>query len=394
MPKILCLTSQNLDGPAQGAVLRAQNVFNLLSRLGDVRLVLAGYHVTWDKPGPACGGFELLRAIRFEPTRNVSFSDRLQHELNPRFMNTDWLQARKEDREWLLEAIAQHDLVWVHGIHVANGFGIWRWQNGVMDIDDIPSSVERSKLRQAQGFKHALAHQRQIFLWERHERTLWERFNAVCVCSEPDRKLMAQPEKTFVVSNGFAKPENVTRRPAHPPHLGFVGNFAFPPNVEGMRWFVREVWPLILKQFPQARLRVAGDRSELENWPANQNIDALGWLKDVSAEMAGWSLSVVPILSGGGTRVKIAEAFGHRCPMVSTSLGAYGYDVKDGQELFLADNAADFAAKCIRLLNEPLTGEQLAARAREKFEANWTWEAQAGRVAAVVNSVTGTTQTK
>jgi glycosyltransferase involved in cell wall biosynthesis len=197
------------------------------------------------------------------------------------------------------------------------------------------------------------------------------------------------------VPNGFAKPEKpVARRPMNPPRIGFIGNFAYAPNLEGAWWLVKEVWPLILKKHPQARLRLAGDRSERENWPAGQNIDALGWLPDVAAEMAGWSLAVAPILSGGGTRIKIAEAFGYRCPTVSTSLGAYGYAVKDGEELFLADNAADFAAKCNRILAEPLTGEKLANRAWEKFEASWTWDAQAGRVAAVVNKVLGASQAR
>jgi len=389
MPKILCLTGHDLDGQDHGAVLRARNLFKLLARLGEVKLVLAGFHEPWQaEPGGLCGGFELLRTIRFEVTREKSLHDRWHHEFNPRFMNTDWIQAGTEDRAWLRQTLPQYDLVWVHGLHLTNGLGIWRWPRGVLDIDDIPSSYHRSQLSLPVGLRKKLGLKRQIILWERHERTLWERFEAVCVCSEADRKMLARQDRTFVVPNGFNPPERlVPRQPATPAHIGFVGNFSYAPNREGVRWFVERVWPLILKKNPTARLRLAGSKSETEPWPAGCNIDALGWLPDVATEMASWSLSVVPVLTGGGTRIKIAESFGYRCPVVATSLGAYGYDVKDGEELFLADEPADFAAKCERLLADASLGERMANRAGEKFTANWTWEAQAGRVAAVVENV-------
>ena len=387
MPRILCLTSHDLDGPDYGALLRARNLFQLLARVGEVRLVLAGFYESWSKaPGSTCGGFELLRTIRFERTPKISITDRLRHELDPRFMNTDWIQARTEDRVWLENTIAQHDLVWVHGLALANGFGLWRWPHSVLDIDDIPSSYHRSQLPQTAGFAKKIALRRQIFLWQRHERTLAERFDAVCVCSEPDRATLGHLDRTFVVPNGFTLPQKPTaRQPANPPHLGFIGNFSYAPNRQGAHWFIEQVWPSILKKNPAARLRLVGAKSDLEKWPAHLNIDALGWLPDVAAEMAGWTLSVVPVLAGGGTRVKIAEAFSRRCPVVSTSLGAYGYGVTDGQEIFLADQPAVFADKCLRLLSEPGTGKKLAEAAWEKFIASWTWEAQAGKVAAVAN---------
>ncbi len=389
MLKILCLTSHDLDGQDHGAVLRARNIFKLLARLGEVHVVLAGFHEPWpEKLGNRCGGFELLRAIRFEVTAEKSLADRLQHEFNPRFMNTDWVQASTEDRAWLKKTISQYDLVWVHGLHLPNGLGLWRWPNGVLDIDDIPSSYHRSQLPQAGSLKQKIGLHRQIFLLERHERTMWERFEAVCVCSEADRKILGQPEKTFVVPNGFDLPEKLPARlPVKPPYIGFVGNFAYAPNREGVRWFVEQVWPLILKKRPTARLRLAGAKSELEKWPADCNIDALGWLPDLAPEIATWSLAVVPVLTGGGTRVKIAEAFGYRCPVVATSLGAYGYDVKDGEDIFLADDAAAFAKKCELILAEPPAASQMAEQAWKKFNANWTWAAQGVRVAGVMEKI-------
>ena len=89
---------------------------------------------------------------------------------------------------------------------------------------------------------------------------------------------------------------------------------------------------------------------------------------------------IVPIRFGAGTRVKIADAFSRKCPVVSTRFGAVGYEVDDGKELFLADDPADFAAACIRLLKNPEMAKSMAERAYIKFLEKWTWEAISPKV--------------
>ena len=349
-------------------------------------MVRAGSHKFWDdQPQKTFGGFELLRSVRFLPTPKRSIIDKFRHEFDPRFLNTNGFQAGAADLAWLQNAIFEHDLVWIYGLTVANGFGLWRWPNSVLDIDDIPSSFYRSELAQAKSPGQKLLCSRQIFLWIRHERTLPERFDALCVCSEPDKIIMGGAERIFVLPNGFNPPEKeIARQPAAPPRLGFIGTFSYAPNRDGVHWFVKNVWPLVLNKCPAARLRLAGRASQNENYPGAANIDALGFVEDTAAEMATWSLSIVPVLVGGGTRIKIAEAFSRKCPVVSTSLGAYGYDVADGRELLLADTALDFATKCLRLLTNPAESEFLSENAWRKFNENWTWDLQAGKIAKIV----------
>ena len=351
-----------------------------------MRVVRAGSHKFWnDQPQKTFGGFELLRSVQFLPTPKLSIAEKFWHEFDPRFLNTNGFQASVADREWLLNAMAEHDLVWIYGLTVANGFGLWRWPNSVLDIDDIPSSFYRSELAHAKKLGQKLRSRRQVFLWSRHERTLPERFDALCVCSDSDEKIMGGAEKIFVLPNGFNPPDKETaRQTATPPRLGFIGTFGYAPNRDGVRWFVGNVWPLVLKKFPTARLRLAGRASQNENFPGAANIDALGFVEDAAAEMATWSLSIVPVLVGGGTRIKIAEAFSRKCPVVSTSLGAYGYEVADGRELLLADTSLDFAAKCLRLLTNTSEGESLAENGWRKYNDNWTWDLQAGRIARIV----------
>jgi glycosyltransferase involved in cell wall biosynthesis len=76
---------------------------------------------------------------------------------------------------------------------------------------------------------------------------------------------------------------------------------------------------------------------------------------------------------GGGSRVKIAQAFSRKCPVVSTSLGAFGYEVENGSDILIADNPENFSAACIKLIQDEECGRTIAENAWEKFLANWTW---------------------
>ena len=131
---------------------------------------------------------------------------------------------------------------------------------------------------------------------------------------------------------------------------------------------------------PDACLRLVGKGSDGPARPAGRDIDALGWLDDAATEIATWSVMVVPIHTGGGTRVKIAEGFSRKCPIVSTSVGAYGYEIKNGRELFLADSAEDFSDACVKVIQEPGAAGAMANRAWLQFLEKWTWEAIQPRV--------------
>jgi glycosyltransferase involved in cell wall biosynthesis len=391
MLKILCLTSHDMDGPDYGAALRARNLFRLLAQLGKVRIVLANPVDLGKELGnkkTSTGGFELAEVIGFQKTTRRPLTDRLRFEFDGRFLNTEWQQATAADRERLQRLMSGHDLVWIHGLKVANGFGLWRWPNSILDIDDIPSDFHRSDMAQAKGIIQKLRRYRQTYLWRRREKNILERFDALCVCSQADRKKLGGSDKIFVVPNGFGAPEKPSvRRPSIPPRIGFVGAFQYRPNREGMNWFVQQVWPQILRSIPQARLRLIGAGSENLQWPQDQNIDRLGFVQDVDSEMATWSLSIVPVFVGGGTRIKIAESFSRKCPIVSTTMGAHGYGAVDGREMFLADTVTDFSEKCLQILINPPIGKAMAEKGWQSFLENWTWDSFAGRVGEAVEYV-------
>ena len=149
-----------------------------------------------------------------------------------------------------------------------------------------------------------------------------------------------------------------------------------------VEWFVRECWPQIRRLVPGVRLRLTGKLTDRLFSSSVDGVDGLGWVEDPASEMATWSMMVVPLRVGAGTRVKIADGFSRRCPIVSTRLGAFGYDVENGRELMLADSPESFVDACVRVLREPAEAERMAERGWVKFLEHWTWDALAPRVHA------------
>ena len=175
-----------------------------------------------------------------------------------------------------------------------------------------------------------------MHLLKRREHFWKERFSVLSVCSEADQQYLGGGEHVHVIPNGFERSaQESVREPTDPPRIGFIGLYSYLPNLEGMKWFVRECWPLIKEQVPDARLRLVGKDTDGPLKPNAPAVDALGYVADAGSEMATWSAMIIPIRQGAGTRVKIADAFSRKCPVVSTKLGAYGYDVQSGRELSL-----------------------------------------------------------
>jgi len=385
MKKILLFTSHDLNARDYGSVLRVRNIAKMLARHGEVRVILGSrFDDVLQNASPSQAGFELAGKVKFSADW-YTIPGRIRASLKSDFMDLENYQAWPNDREKLKTMMADHDLNWVHGLETANAFGIWQWPNSVLDVDDIPSSVYQLRLSQPGRFTEKLSNWRKMILWRRNEKRLRQRFDAICVCSAPDREKL-DGENAFILPNGFESPEKLpARHPVTPPQIGFVGTFIYWANCEGVQWFVQKVWPRLRQRLPNVRLRLAGERGE--NLFRGPNIEALGWVKDMEAEMANWSLTIVPVLAGGGTRIKILEAFSRKCPAVSTSIGCYGHDIQNERELLIADNPEDFAESCLRILENPAEGARLAEDAWAKFQKQWTWEAQAGCIAEIVAKV-------
>jgi len=279
----------------------------------------------------------------------------------------------------LFHSLDAFDLVWFFQLRAANMFPTVAWPRSVVDIDDVHSTYQRAILQTGTRPLERIYAFRREFSWRRREKLLGNRFTVLAVCSEEDREYLkgigvAAP--VHVIPNGFERPSNEpVHSPAKPPRIGFIGEFGHPPNRDGIHWFVKNCWHQIKREVPDVQLRLVGQGSNGPLAPSGQDIMGLGWLANPSEEIKTWSAMVVPIRMGAGTRVKIAQAFSHKCPVVSTSFGALGYGKVDGREMLLADSAQAFAGACIKVIREPEKAAQMAEAAWVTFLEKWTWDA-------------------
>ena len=133
----------------------------------------------------------------------------------------------------------------------------------------------------------------------------------------------------------------------------FTGSLDWEPNIEGITWFLENVFELIQQKVPDVSLCVVGrnpTKSLIQTVNRVSGVRLVGRVPDVRPEMASSSVSVVPLLTGGGTRIKIFESFAFGLPVVSTTIGAEGLDAQDGIHLILADKPEAFANAVINLL--------------------------------------------
>jgi len=195
-----------------------------------------------------------------------------------------------------------------------------------------------------------------------------------------------------VVANGVDLARYSFR--AEPPgseRVFFVGDLSWAPNAEGVRWFARSVWPLLSQRRPQATVEVLGRRApaDLESF-AGPRFAFAGEGGDTRPHWRQAAVAVVPLLAGGGTRLKILEAAACGVPVVSTSVGAEGLSFVEGEEILRRDEPEAFAEAVANLLADSGLRSRMAAAARRRVDQEYGWGPLGERFAdAVARKVPG-----
>lgn len=151
--------------------------------------------------------------------------------------------------------------------------------------------------------------------------------------------------------------------------VAFLGSLDWQPNIEGLIWFVESVWPKVIQQVPEAELHIAG-RSPVSAVLdlKGAGITVHGEVPDAIEYVSEHPISVVPLLSGSGMRVKILEAMALSRCIVSTTVGAEGID---DSALYIADTAEGMASKLIRALQSQEERRRLGSMARKMCETKY-----------------------
>jgi len=271
---------------------------------------------------------------------------------------------------------------------------------GVLDQHNIESGIFRRGLSMKKGPMRLRAWL--SYLKFRHfEGQTCARFSACSVVSEKEREELKEilprrePPRIEVIPNGVdtawlrprwergARPLPLSR------NLLFTGSLTYGANVDGLRWFLRAVYPLLRGSFPELRLYITGDPypQMIPEGRDDPSVVFTGYLTDVRPLLWENAALVVPLHLGGGTRLKILEAMAAGLPVISTSVGVEGLEVKPIQHFLAANEPKDFLLAVAQVLNQPLRTLAMASRARKLVERKYDWGPIGRRFVGLVEEV-------
>lgn len=275
-----------------------------------------------------------------------------------------------------------YDLAWFGDAEAYVALGPLVAATSIVDFDDLEdqaawlrgqptgspwtlAEVER-RLRQARNAR----------LWRRLRKRAARSVAALAVCSELDQARVGVPG-TVVVPNGYRPPAVPLGRRAvgRPPTVLLPGFLRYLPNIDAATRLVHDIGPILQTRRPDVQIRLVGlgdARTEVLHRPPA--VVVTGRVDDMATELGRADVVAVPLRHGGGTRIKILEAFAHRIPVVSTHLGAQGLAVRDGEHLLLRDGDADFASACLSLLEDEDLRSSLVERANALFHERYRWD--------------------
>ena len=167
-----------------------------------------------------------------------------------------------------------------------------------------------------------------------------------------------------------------------------VGSFGWYPNRDGLAWFADKVLPLLRKKFPEEIIRVAGSGIDmpLRRKLVRQRIEVFPDVPDMLPFLQEARLLFVPLRIGGGTRIKILEAWAAALPVVSTGLGAEGLPYRHGVNMLIADDAGTFATEIGRLLEDDGLYRTLRSEGLKESQ-NFRWSGMSAPIAEIYRSV-------
>ncbi len=212
----------------------------------------------------------------------------------------------------------------------------------------------------------------------REELAVCSRQDAIFTTSKRDRELFDEdiPEvPKFVIPNGvdleyFQSGETKPEEHA----LVFVGMMGYTPNYDGITYFLDKIFPRITSKVPDAKIYIVGKNppASIVN-RASSKVIVTGFVDDIRPYVHRSSVYVVPLRMGGGTRLKIIEAFAMKKPIVTTSIGCEGLDVKNGEHLLIADQPDRFAKSVIELMRDDKFADQLITEGYKLASRQYGW---------------------
>jgi len=365
--------------PQFGGALRIYNLLRLMAERHDVTVAYYGYPESVDLIRGAFDG-RVRKALVTRRGWHVEYKRLGQiYSLVSRrsqFFNMGWTRRLEEMLRRELES-GGYDLIQTEFSHMAS-FDLPAGIPKILDAHNVEFDLIRRQGEGTTSLLRKLNYNIEYRKLYHDELAACKKHDHLMVTSERDRELFDRHlpgMKKSVLPNGvdstFFSPG---KSEPEPRTLVFTGLMNYLPNNTGVQYFLKRIFPLILKRVPDVRLLVVG-----ANPPPSlvalggENVTFTGRVDDIRPYVHRAQVAVVPLTMGGGTRLKILESFAMKKPVVSTTIGAEGLDARHGESILLADEPEAFAGHVVSLLENRALRERLAANAYELMKTTYEW---------------------
>lgn len=362
-----------------GAKMRALAIIRALAREYCVDLVVLGAEQAAEDAGPLrqlCRSITTITVPTFSPRRGGGWRG-FFHGTPRSFVATynpavtTLLERRIAARE--CDAVICGELAAYYGLKVARSVPVF--------VDEVEPSRNADAVRTAPSIPSRLRAALTDWKYREFVRTLDADCAGLFVASEREavllRAITAHAARVVVIPNGVTLTER-REEPARDAHrLVYSGSPTYAPNRDAVTYFAADILPRIRARIPDAQLTVTGktDGAALDGLVTTPGVTFTGWLPDIRAYVASSRVCVVPLRIGSGTRLKILEAMAVGTPVVATTKGAEGLDLRSGEDLLIADDPEAFADATVLLLTDDALHSRIASCARESVAARYDWEA-------------------
>lgn len=215
----------------------------------------------------------------------------------------------------------------------------------------------------------------------RYERVIFDEFDVKTIISIPDREFIDHPKKKeiLIVPNGVDHEYYSPIEREKKYDIVFTGNMAYAPNVNAVEYLANEIMPLVWKEFPNAKLYVAGASPDPRvKKVASDKIIISGWIDDMRDAYSQSKIFIAPMRIGTGLQNKLLEAMSMRLPCITTPLANESLQAEVGKEILVGSDAQELASHIITLLNDKEKADTLAQNGYDFVHRVYDWEKATG----------------
>jgi glycosyltransferase involved in cell wall biosynthesis len=380
--KVLMLTQVLPYPPDSGPKVKTYNMVKFLSQNHDLTLVS---FVRGDQTSEVEHLKRFCKAVYTVPIQRTRLNDGLAL-VKSLVTSMPWFMARDDFQEirTLLADLCQRekfDIVHADQLNMAQFASQIPGAARILDAHNALWLLYRRLARTTRNFIMAQFLEREWRLLKRYEGAICRTFDAVLTVSEADKAALEEASGgtgNLIVAPIAVDPETIQLIPRVPQadHILHIGTMFWPPNVDGVLWFLREVYPIISRARPDVHFDIVGARPPKEITESGRSLEGVtvtGYVKEPGEYLKKTGVMVVPLLAGGGMRVKILEALAEGLPIVTTSIGCEGIAVENGRHLLVANSPQEFAQATLRLLTDRAFANTLARNGRELIEKSYDY---------------------